>query len=170
MRCRLQTLGAVALSSFYFWYLWSDAMVAPALSGTFFFWNLSYPVGPGKPNMLDDVELVRYGFNCMRHAQTAQLKPLVPDLINIMAKMRVYGSFDDDLHSVIIEYQKLTARMRDGCIMPSTSYYVRSSQDPPIIVGLNVMMRAHEGDLYPRIDRSIASGAAVSKAVEMFMG
>jgi hypothetical protein len=45
----------------------ADMVVAVAeLNGRAFRWNLTANVGPGQPNKLDDVELVRFGYICMR--------------------------------------------------------------------------------------------------------
>lgn len=140
-------------------------MVAPALAENMFFWNVSYAVGRGKPNRLDDVELVRYGFNCMRNTHGADLGP---EGLAYFPRLKIFGPFGDDLHEVIVFYQKMSGHPQDGCVRPTPQYAPRLAGLVPTIVGLNMFMRRHEGEIYPRIERSNATGAEVSRVCAQF--
>lgn len=135
-----------------------------------FFWNLSAKVGPGQINKADDVDLVRFGFICIKQnprvmvGQRLAMKPLLD-------RMRPFGPFDNDLADVIVAEQKIRGGMQDKIISPAQlSAANQGSYDGGrhvwLIVPLNNNMAAIANSVYPRIDRHPQSGPSLSIVVE----
>src|SRR5271170_2638158 len=81
-------------------------------------YNVSAPVGPGKPNLVDDVRLVRALFTQLARVESGQdwLGNVPPQASN----MSVTSTFDDTLGQWILAFQKFFPRhlKLDGIIDP----------------------------------------------------
>ena len=139
------------------------------LNGRAFRWNLTANVGPGQPNKLDDVELVRFGYICMK--QNVKF-PASSDLQEVIDKVRADGPFDTDLADAIKAHQLEHGGTQDGIVsvanVSSTSHNKEryDSSHTWIIMNLNNNMLDVAGDVYPRIDKHPQSGPEVSKVVK----
>jgi hypothetical protein len=132
------------------------------------YWNLSEDVGTGKPNLVEDVELVRFGYHCWLKTGTHS-RPLSAPLELAIRVMLPWGGFGPDLDLVIREHQKWRGGQQDGCIskvkMTSGNQgYVDGTRLWIMIVLSNSMLLVHP-HIFPRIDLAAESGAEVSGAV-----
>ena len=131
-----------------------------------FFWNLSTPVGLGRPNRTDDVELVRFGYHMMRIASDINLA--TPQLRDALRQMRRTGDFD----TVIRAHQAEKKIPIDGKVsVAHVTAANRGRYDGHhswIIVNLNNFMRDFQA--YPRIDLHPESGLAISRVAAMLRG
>ena len=84
-------------------------------------YNITAPVGPGKPNQADDVRLVRAIFTQLARVDSMQdwLSSIPPQASN----MSVAAGFDDTLGQWILAFQKFYPRniKADGIIDPLPS-------------------------------------------------
>ncbi|WP_294532491.1 hypothetical protein [uncultured Rhodoblastus sp.] len=137
--------------------------------GNFFRWNLSANVGPRQPNKPDDVELVRFGYFCMK--QNVRIPPK-PELRPFLEKVRPIGPFDQDLADMIAAHERTRGGSQDGIISVAKISFSSNNGEhydgvhPWIIVVLNNNMLTVVGDIYPRIDMHKQAGPEISKTVK----
>jgi hypothetical protein len=141
------------------------------LIGGLFRWNLTQNVGRNQPNVLDDVELVRFGYACMARNTRFPPKGALPD---VLAQMSSTGGYDDDLQSVIDAHEKSRGGTQDGCVSVDRSTQINkgvydAAHHNWIIGALNNNMRDVVGDIYPRIDKSDFSGPGISAVVKKLL-
>jgi hypothetical protein len=139
--------------------------------GTLFRWNLSSNVGPGQQNALDDVELVRFGYICMK--QNAKF-PAPPSLQTALLNMLPFGPFGQDLADVISVHQQLRGGTQDGIVSVAKVSGASKSElydrrTTWIILALNNNMLDITDDIYPRIDKHLQSGPTVSLKVKQIL-
>lgn len=141
--------------------------------GTLFRWNLSSNVGPRQPNALDDVELVRFGYICLK--QNLRF-PADPSLRPSLNKLRPFGPFDEDLAEVISAHQKARGGTQDGIVSVARITGVGASKNELydrrntwIIISLNNNMLDITDDIYPRIDKHPQSGPTLSLKVKQIL-
>lgn len=139
--------------------------------GNAFRWNLSANVGPGQRNALDDVELVRFGYICLKQNLRFPPNPLLLPSLN---KMRPFGPFDQDLAEVISVHQNARGGTQDGIVsvakISSTSKSeLYDRRNAWIIVSLNNNMLDVADDIYPRIDKHPQSGPTLSLKVKQIL-
>jgi hypothetical protein len=121
-------------------------------------------------NKLDDVELVRFGYNCMR--LNTRFPTTDPGLLSALKAMRRTGGFDQDLADVIVAHQRSRGGTQDGIVSVariSATSKNRERYDGAhswIIVALDNNMVDVAADVYPRIDKHPDSGFGVSSAVK----
>jgi hypothetical protein len=135
-----------------------------------FFWNLSAKVGPGQPNKPDDVDLVRFGFICIKLNPKLMVGPRLA-MKPLLDRMRPFGPFDTDLAEVIVAEQKIRGGTQDRIISPAhLSAANKGSYDGGghtwLILPLNNNMSDIANSVYPRIDKHPQSGPSVSVVVE----
>jgi len=135
-----------------------------------FFWNVNAAVGPGQPNLIDDVELVRFGYFMMRQSPEAngELKALKPLLDMLDTK----GDFDQSLKNIITVHESLRGGTQDGKVsrahvtMANRGLYDRKTSW--IILGLNTFMI--DFYLYPRLDLHTRCGPNLKTVVKRTLG
>ena len=143
------------------------------IKGQAFRWNLSAHVGPGQPNKIDDVELVRFGYYCLR--QNGKF-PAAPELLPVLREMQNFGGFGPDLANVIVAHQQNRGGTQDGVVSParisntSTNRELYDGTHNWIVTALDNNMRDVAGEFYPRVDKHAASGPEVSKAIKRIFG
>ncbi len=147
-------------------------MVSPLIFNDRFLWNVSADVGQGKPNKLDDVELVRFGYLAfLTNPPTISQAP--EKFRTALTRMRTIGPFGQDLQDVIVQHELTRGGTQDGCVsVMHPNRANRGTYDGKhiwIILSLNNNMKDILRDLYPRIDRHTQSGLEISKVVEKFM-
>ncbi|WP_174280116.1 hypothetical protein [Sphingomonas bacterium] len=128
--------------------------------GGVFQWDLDANVGRNCPNRVEDVELVRFGYTCMKSAAdlTAQQQ-------STLAAMKNSGGYGPDLQAVIDAHESARGGAQDGRVsqlpkaLTLTAY---DGQHMQILVALNANMRADDKANYPRIDKAAASGPVIS--------
>jgi hypothetical protein len=141
--------------------------------GQAFRWNLSANVGRGQPNKIDDVELIRFGYACMR--QNKKFPP-DPELLPALRAMQNFGGFGPDLANVIVAHQKNRGGTQDGVVSvarisnTSTNRELYDGAHSWIVISLDNNMRDVAGDIYPRVDRHADSGPDVSNAIKRIFG
>jgi hypothetical protein len=131
------------------------------------FWNLTTPVGPGKPNKLDDVEFCRFGYFMMKGNPKA-----MPDLTqrerDALARLNPVGGFGPDLAEVILAHQQSRGGTQDGFISVArdvqTNFGQYDHKHKWIVLVLNVNM-LDTSDVFPRIDLHGMSGPEITKSV-----
>lgn len=147
-------------------------MVAPLIINGAFYWNLDAPVGRRQPNREGDVELVRFGYLAMK------LNPRTGSRISqsfqsALARMRTLGPYGEDLQAVIDEHQRHKGGTQDGIVSVAKPNAVMDTmytmQNSWIILILTNNMRELMPDEFPRIDKHLQSGAAVSSEVKIAM-
>ena len=129
-----------------------------------FFWNLTTPVGRGAPNKLDDVELVRFGYVCLRENAQAGTSP---GLKAALGRMNATGAFGPDLQLVIDEHQKVRGGTVDGKISVARPALLNSGTYDHQHLWIIILLNAHMGKMmkefpYPRIDLDLRTGPAIT--------
>jgi hypothetical protein len=137
-----------------------DMAIAKVI-GNKLFWNLTAAVGVGQPNLLDDVELVRFGYVMY---QAATIEPPTPTLRAAMNKMRRAGSFGNELDAVIRAHQAEKNIPVDGKISVAQANLANQGQYDRhhSWIMVNLVAYMSDFDLYPRIDLHPESGPAIS--------
>ncbi len=132
-----------------------------------FQWNVSKNVGPRQPNLLDDVELVRFGYFCFQFVNNS---PIAGKMKSELQRMNSKGPFGEDLARVIVAHQKLKGGTQDGIVSvqrpTANSSYDGHSQW--ILTALNSAMIVAEPS-YPDIAFNIDSGNAVAESVRFIL-
>jgi hypothetical protein len=132
------------------------------------FWNLSADVGPGQPNMPDDVELVRFGYIMLRDNPKATSGPFVA-LKAACQPITPTGAFDDALAAAIRIHQSLRGGTQDGRVsVARDNNFNKGAYDGKhiwMVFPLNNSMIDMAPDIYPRIDLHLRSGPAVTATV-----
>ena len=143
------------------------------VKGQAFRWNLSSSVGSGQINRLDDVELVRFGYNCLK--QNKKFPPSAA-LLPALRAMKTFGEFDQDLADVIVAHQKDRGGTQDGIVsvanvtFTSTNRELYDRKHSWIIIALCNNMIDVAGDVYPRVDKHPESGPEISRSVKSIFG
>ncbi len=134
-------------------------------SGGRVFLNINNHVGFGRPNRLDDVELVRFGYFATRASSHPSGAEVRQALAGPLAAVSPAGPFGPDLDAMIRAHQKFRGGTQDGCVSPIHGSTADYGPITFMLVGLNNNMCDLMPGIYPRIDQSPQSGAAVSQAV-----
>ncbi len=140
-----------------------SAIIMRAGTDERFFWNLSHDVGPGCPNQMDDVELVRFGYYCMGNNPASGTIP--PAQKARLLGLSLSGPFDSHLAAVIRDHQAARGGVQDGkvsTIKNATGYYGNKSW---IMVILNNNMMDILGETWPRIDRHHQTSALLTQKI-----
>ena len=130
-------------------------------------WNLTSPVGPGKPNLAGDVEFVRFGYFLMRDNPIA--RPFLTDREKrALAAVRPQGLFGPDLAECIAAHEQSRGGTQDGFVSVMRDVQVNKGaydhKHKWIVLVLNNNM-IDMTVVFPRIDLHGASGPQISKAV-----
>lgn len=142
-------------------------MVQVLVVGSLFRWNLSRNVGRTQPNILDDVELVRFGYYCMSLNPKSGIRSKMKAELDAM---KPAGAYAADLQKVIDAHQKLRGGTQDGHVsvgrgnITNTEFY--DGKHSWIIAGLNNHMVDICRDIYPRIDKHLQSGPEITRKVK----
>lgn len=151
-------------------------MAKPTFDGLYgrFMWNLSGNVGRNSPNLLADVELVRYGYFCY------SLNPKMsnPQLLPIIANMSTYGGYDSDLQDVIDFHEQARGGTQDGHVsamppggIPGLGAGNYDANHIFLLVTLNNNMNMRDMKQWPRIDLAAESGPEITRyAQTVFWG
>lgn len=135
---------------------------------TTFYWNISKDVGRGKPNLIDDVELVRYGYHCMRQDHV-YMQRFGSEFRTAVMAMDSRGPYGADLQNVIDAHQRHRGGTQDGCVSVmkiNTLQTVKyDGQHSWILWSLHLSMVVALRNLYPRIDLDSFSGPDISRTV-----
>lgn len=137
-----------------------------------FLFNVEADVGKASPNRLNDVELVRFGYFCVKVSSTlrSRTSPRIKAALDVM---RSNGPFAPDLQEVIDAHQNDRGGTRDGKVSVGKPQLTHSfnydSEHSWIIFSLCMSMIERLPDTYPRIDMDDFSGMEISKNVrELF--
>jgi hypothetical protein len=134
-----------------------------------FFWNLTEAVGKGKPNLIADVELVRFGYFCTLKLPFIHTRLDSPDKAFLRAaliKMSVKGGFADDLDVVIREHQRVRGGAQDGYVSVVKATGFNKTYDGVHVNIHETLMSnaaAFLGDKFPRIDCADEPGSEIKK-------
>ena len=132
------------------------------------FWNLSSDVGPGQPNLPDDVELVRFGYFLMKDNPKATNGPFAA-LKPVLQQVTPTGAFDNALAAAIRTHQSLRGGTQDGKVsVAKDNQFNRGQYDGKhtwMVFPLNNSMIDMAPNFYPRIDLHPQSGPAVTGSV-----
>lgn len=126
-------------------------------------------VGRGCPNLVDDVELVRYAYAC-----SDRLSYISPITKAKIAGMKGIGGYGPDLQAVIDANQKVRGGEQDGRVSKLPASFATSgtrydSKNTFIMWQMNLWMFDAEPLLWPRIDRSILSGPAITATMKKLL-
>lgn len=134
-----------------------------------FSFNVSKKVGPGRPNMEDDVQLVQFGYFAM--SLNAQTKPqLRPFAAAVKTGAKYDGAAGDPLTIAIREHQKVRGGTQDGHIssVPATNEFYDPKHGFQIVALTNLMFDLMPAD-FPRIDKHTQCPPVLSaKVKELF--
>ena len=89
------------------------------------FWNLSADVGPGQPNLPDDVELVRFRYFLMKDNPKATGGPFAV-LKPVLQQVTPTGAFDNALAAAIRTHQSLRGGTQDGRVSVAKGQSIQS--------------------------------------------
>ena len=134
--------------------------------------NLNADVGRMAPNKLDDVELVRFGYFCMKNDPQAQ--NLIPASMKVaLQAMQPKGPYFADLQKVIDAHEEARGGTQDGKVTVGKAQFLHTviydGVHSWIIYTLGRNMRDFLPNMYPRIDLHDQSGPEISKRVlELF--
>lgn len=115
--------------------------------------TISKPVGPGCPNIADDVQLVQLGYHAM--AINAATKPAMKPFAAAVALGAAYsGAPNDPLTIAIREHQKSRGGTQDGFISVVRGANERydAKHGYQIIALVNLIFDMMPGD-FPRLDK-----------------
>ena len=134
--------------------------------------NLNADVGRMAPNKLDDVELVRFGYFCMKNNPKSLLS-MPPRHKAALQAMQPRGPYFADLQEVIDAHQEARGGTRDGKVSVGKGQIfhtgIYDGVHMWIIYVLSNNMRIFIPDIFPRIDLHNQSGLEISKRVlELF--
>jgi hypothetical protein len=142
-------------------------MVQVLMVGNRFRWNLSQNVGPGQPNKIEDVELVRFGYTCAKRNPTSQIAAKMKAELD---DLRPFGAFDKDLAKVIVAHQKIVGGTQDGIVSvekgTAANHESYNGHNRWIMSALNNVMVAEVDNIFPRIDKDLQSGPSISLKVK----
>jgi hypothetical protein len=132
------------------------------------FWNVSAAVGPGQPNKMDDVELVRLSYFLAKDnpkftsGDFAVMKP-------ILQKVTTTGAFDNALAEAIRTHERLRGGAQDGKVsVAKANDFNRGRYDREhswLVFPLNNNLIDMAGNLYPRLDLHPQCGPALKAVV-----
>jgi hypothetical protein len=137
-----------------------------------FFWNLSKDVGRSCPNIIDDSELVRYGYHCMK-VNIASTPRMTEELRVALSDMKTRGGYANDLQRVIDADQQRRGTTLDGKVSVAKIAVVHKTMYDGIhswtVWNLHLNMIVALRHQFPRIDLDPASGADISVTVRRCM-
>jgi hypothetical protein len=134
--------------------------------------NLDADVGRASPNRLDDVELVRFGYFCLKVSSSLRSRTS-PRVKAALESLNPRGPFAPDLDEVISAHQSDRGGTQDGKVSvgkpQATHSFNYDTKNSWIIFSLSMPMIERIPNLYPRIDIDAISGPEISKKVrELF--
>jgi len=143
--------------------------MARADSFTFIFrFNLDADVGRHCPNKVDDVELVRYGYFCLKN-NTRNPSNLTPRISSALQAMKIQGPFGPDLQEVIDAHEETRGGTIDGKVSISKAHLTTKERYDGvhrwIIDVLCNNMIDRNPNQYPRIDLDSVLGPEIKKRV-----
>ena len=131
--------------------------------------NVDVEVGKGRPNRIDDVELVRYGYTCLKSDTRFQVN-ITPRLRAALQKLNPRGAHANDLQEVIEAHQEARGGQIDGIVSVGKSQSMHTilydRKHAWIIYSLSGFIRDNDPDLYPRIDLDESCGSELRKKVK----
>jgi hypothetical protein len=134
----------------------------------YFLWNTSYDVGLNSPNLLEDIQLVQFGFICAardpRANFTPELKKIISDFVIGAPSTGVFG---DPMVMAIIAFQNGRTGFKDKKIHPLADGRLYYSDDYISLLGRSVQ-RCYP-DIYPRIDKALDCPPLVKEFVVKVM-
>ena len=134
-----------------------------------FFFNLNADVGRVSPNKIDDVELVRFGYFCVKSDPKKLL--LLPTRLQVaLQAMQPRGPYLADLQEVIDAHQEKRGGTQDGKVSVGKEQFISGKYDSNhlfIIYALCNAMADFLPNMYPRIDLHERSGIEISKTVQV---
>lgn len=145
-------------------------IIAKLAAGKIYFMNLDGNVGLNSPNLIDDVQLVQFGFlamaanNTFSAADRAVFAAVVPGAA-------YSGSPTDPLTLAIKRHQASRGGTQDGhvSVMTGTMMYADGSGNHTFqLVALMNNIRDFTVGLYPRIDRHARCPPALAAKVRSF--
>jgi hypothetical protein len=140
-------------------------------NGEGFRWNVSAHVGPGCPNMADDVQLVQFGFWCLGRATAVELSPAARTAYrNVVLGAGYSGASTDRLTIAIRTYQSDTKTVQDGRVSPikhASGQYAEDAFWMIAVLGSNI--RSRFPDEWPALHRvSFCPHALAAKSRDLF--
>ncbi len=142
-------------------------MVVGAYNDQFsvFYFNLHAEVGPGKPNRIDDVELVRFGIKVLASGERARAAGAAASaFVAAAAQVSFLGPYDATIGAAVLAFQRWKGLTQDSTISKIMGAYTPHNR----IYVLQYMqgeMRRTYPNLYPRIDRVAEVGPTVSAVI-----
>jgi hypothetical protein len=133
-----------------------------------FLYNLDADAGKGSPKRLDDVELVRFGYFCIK--VSSKLQARIPSRMKTaLESLQAQGPFLPDLQVVIDAHQADRDRTQDEKVSVGkpqlTHDFNYDGTHSWIIFSLCMSMIDRLPNQYPRIDLDKKSGLTISKKV-----
>jgi hypothetical protein len=145
-------------------------VIATLASGRIYFMNLDGNVGLNSPNLIDDVQLVQFGFLAMAANNT--FSPADRAVFAAVVPGAPYsGSPTDPLTLAIKRHQASRGGTQDGHVSVMTGammYADGSGKHTFQLVALMNNIRDFTVGLYPRIDRHARCPAALAAKVRSF--
>jgi hypothetical protein len=137
-----------------------------------FLYNIDADVGKGSPNRLDDVELVRFGYFCVKVNPKLQARTS-SRMKAALESRQPQGPFLPDLQAIIEAHQADRGGTQDGKVSVGrpqlTNDFNYDGTHSWIIFSLCMSMIDRLPNQYPRIDLDEKSGLTISKKVrELF--
>jgi len=136
-----------------------------------FFFNISANVGLASANIVEDVQLVQFGFFALSQQPPGMNEE---ELVNAAAKVvpgAIYtGAPDDPLTVAIKIHQKITGGPQDGHVSVMKGNIRYDSDHLFMLVGLNNDIRAMMGSSFPRIDTHPKCPPALAASVRRTFG
>ena len=134
-----------------------------------FFFNLDADVGRASPNKLDDVELVRFGYFCVKSDPKKFL--ILPTRFKVaLQSMQPRGPYLADLQGVIDAHQEHRGGTQDGKVSVGKAQFILGRYDSKHLFMIYALCNAIADflpNMYPRIDLHDQSGIEISKRVQV---
>jgi hypothetical protein len=150
----------------------SAFMAKLEIVGGRFLYNLDADAGKGSPKRRDDVELVRFGYFCIKVSSKLQAR-IPPRMNTALESLQAQGPFLPDLQVVIDAHQADRGGTQDGKVSVGkpqlTQDFNYDGTHSWTIFRLCMSMIDRLPNQYPRIDLDEKSGLTISKKVrELF--
>lgn len=147
-------------------------MVKIMTTGGVFCYDIDAPVGEGKGGMQADVELVRFGIQCMRKYAVANGyigKPAYGEFLTLAVTISSTGPCDGHLIGAIRAFQKSQGSKVDGVVSPMNGKHHGASGKRLTLSHLLAAIRVETDNDFPRIDKHKDCGAGLGLAVQKLM-
>lgn len=136
------------------------------LNGGQFSWNVSSHVGPGCPNLPEDVQLVQFGYYSAAHLSTPPPNCTPADMAifrSIVPGAPYFGGPTEPLSLAIRAHQRERGGTQDGRVSPAqaSGSFGEASW---MILGLDYRIWSLYPNQYPRLDECPACPPALAAA------